>query len=245
MEEGAAQDRRDEVLGIVRRNSKAVINVNRAKGMTRKKSYAVGLEHAKSSHQLGLPDAEGRVPGSGRKSSMARKSQAHVPLRKLRQPSAPSLPSELATKAKALFTEFDADGSGSIDAAELGTLMKSLGHELTPKELHGMIDPLDGDGSGNIEMREFLDILAKLNETQPAGGAALSDETNAQSLANALLVGKGDAAGQGQPAGDDPAVDVSALQKILTDDFDLHSSIEEMISGPITYKSLQMFLLGD
>lgn len=41
---------------------------------------------------------------------------------------------------------FDEDGSGTIDAAELGGIMKMLGKNLKEKELKRMLKKVDIDG---------------------------------------------------------------------------------------------------
>lgn len=42
-------------------------------------------------------------------------------------------------KFKRAFESFDADGSGNIDATELGTLMKKLGENPTPAEVEAIL----------------------------------------------------------------------------------------------------------
>lgn len=41
---------------------------------------------------------------------------------------------------------FDKDGDGTITTAELGTVMKSLGQNLTKQELEDMVNEVDVDG---------------------------------------------------------------------------------------------------
>ena len=55
---------------------------------------------------------------------------------------------------KKAFDKVDIDGGGTIDSAELGELMRSLGQDPTDEELVGMIDEVDADGSGTIEFDE-------------------------------------------------------------------------------------------
>lgn len=49
------------------------------------------------------------------------------------------------------FNVFDSDGSGSIDAAELGSCLRALGQNLTDQELEDLILSVDEDRSGSIE----------------------------------------------------------------------------------------------
>ncbi|XP_010508760.1 PREDICTED: calmodulin-A-like [Camelina sativa] len=57
------------------------------------------------------------------------------------------------------FSLIDVDGDGFITAKELGTVMRSLGHNLTKAELQGMLNEMDADGSGTIDILEFLYAL--------------------------------------------------------------------------------------
>ncbi len=70
--------------------------------------------------------------------------------------------SELSESQRAEFKEafdmFDKDGSGSIDAKELGVVMRSLNQNPTEAELRDMINNADKDGNGTVEFREFLKV---------------------------------------------------------------------------------------
>merc|ERR1711907_467785 len=54
------------------------------------------------------------------------------------------------------FEAFDTDGSGSIDVEELGNIMRSLGEDLSKKQLRVLIKEIDTDGNGTIEWEEYL-----------------------------------------------------------------------------------------
>ena len=74
---------------------------------------------------------------------------------------------------KQAFNLFDADGGGSIDVDELGTLMKSLGQEADEAELTRLIQMADADGNGDIDFDEFLAIMtSKLHGQEGALEAA-------------------------------------------------------------------------
>jgi len=62
---------------------------------------------------------------------------------------------------KECFALFDEDGSGSVDTAELGSVMKSLGQKMTDEELRTMITYVDADGSGTVDFAEFLGMMAR------------------------------------------------------------------------------------
>ncbi len=67
---------------------------------------------------------------------------------------------------KEAFNLFDKNGDGSISAAELRSVMQSLGHTPTDTELKDMMHEIDTDGNGIIEFNEFLTLM-----TRQAGGS--------------------------------------------------------------------------
>ncbi|XP_002733157.1 calmodulin-like isoform X2 [Saccoglossus kowalevskii] len=76
------------------------------------------------------------------------------------------LTEEQLSELKEAFSLFDIDGDGTINAKELGTVLRSLGQNPTDKEVEEMIEEVDVDGSGSIEFPEFLMMMAgKFNET--------------------------------------------------------------------------------
>ncbi|KAF0700913.1 Aste57867_8561 [Aphanomyces stellatus] len=56
---------------------------------------------------------------------------------------------------RAAFQNFDADGSGCIDASELADLVSTLGGILSPDELKAALAVLDTDGNGFVSLDEF------------------------------------------------------------------------------------------
>ena len=67
-------------------------------------------------------------------------------------------------RARKVFFELDADGSGSIDADELMKMMHQLGQSPTEKELQELIDAVDDNKDGKIQLREFLNLYLKSSE---------------------------------------------------------------------------------
>ena len=59
------------------------------------------------------------------------------------------------------FQAFDKDGNGSITTKELGTVMRSLGQNLSEAEIKEMIDIVDEDKNGTIDFQEFLHLMAR------------------------------------------------------------------------------------
>ena len=57
---------------------------------------------------------------------------------------------------KAAFKKFDADDSNSIDTAELGSLLKELGWNVSDADVTEALTVLDKDGNGDIDLDEFL-----------------------------------------------------------------------------------------
>lgn len=72
-------------------------------------------------------------------------------------------PAELA-EYKEVFAMFDKDGDGTIDSAELGTVMASLGVNPSATELQEMIEEVDTDKNGTIDFNEFCNLM--ISKTQ-------------------------------------------------------------------------------
>mmetsp|Transcript_96290 Transcript_96290/g.257524 ORF Transcript_96290/g.257524 Transcript_96290/m.257524 type:complete len:194 (+) Transcript_96290:49-630(+) len=60
------------------------------------------------------------------------------------------------TEFHEIFNLIDRDGSGSIDAAELATLVESVGMRMTEDDVEAIMKDADVDGSGTIEFEEFV-----------------------------------------------------------------------------------------
>lgn len=57
------------------------------------------------------------------------------------------------------FAFFDQNGDGSIEADELGAVMRSLGYPATDSELRDMIHEADVDGNDKIDFDEFVRMM--------------------------------------------------------------------------------------
>merc|ERR1712167_506328 len=57
------------------------------------------------------------------------------------------------------FGMFDSDGSGVVSREEFGDVCLSVGMTPTEDELEAMIKELDQDGSGDIDLNEFLSAM--------------------------------------------------------------------------------------
>ncbi|KAL3874519.1 hypothetical protein ACJMK2_037525 [Sinanodonta woodiana] len=62
---------------------------------------------------------------------------------------------------KEAFRLFDKDGNGSITTKELGTVMKSVGQNPSEAELQDMVNEIDTDGNGIIEVNDFIIMMGK------------------------------------------------------------------------------------
>ncbi|XP_033736475.1 calmodulin-A-like isoform X1 [Pecten maximus] len=68
---------------------------------------------------------------------------------------------EQVAELEAAFSIFDTDNDGCITTDELATVMRSMGGVTTEEELQEMIQEADADGSGDIDLEEFLALMAK------------------------------------------------------------------------------------
>jgi len=64
------------------------------------------------------------------------------------------------------FARFDRDGSGTIDAEELGILMKSFGTEMDEEDVENLLKQADKDSSGEITFEEWLDFMGVASPDQ-------------------------------------------------------------------------------
>lgn len=68
---------------------------------------------------------------------------------------------ERLAELREVFSLFDDDGNGSLDAKELSLVLRSVGLVPSDEEVQQMIDEVDADGSGCIEWPEFLFLMSK------------------------------------------------------------------------------------
>lgn len=66
------------------------------------------------------------------------------------------------------------DGDGTITASEIGTVMRSLGHNPSDRELQDMINEIDKDRNGTIDFDEFLEMMTRATFAHKSGGAGAS-----------------------------------------------------------------------
>ena len=57
---------------------------------------------------------------------------------------------------RAVFRDFDKDGSGKIDAQELKAVFAEMGKTYSDAEMERMIQIADKDASGTLEYEEFI-----------------------------------------------------------------------------------------
>ncbi|GFR48180.1 hypothetical protein Agub_g10028, partial [Astrephomene gubernaculifera] len=71
----------------------------------------------------------------------------------------PKLTDDQKEQLKECFELMDQDGSGAIDAEELGAAFRLLGIRMKRAELAALLAEVDHDGSGEVEYPEFLEIM--------------------------------------------------------------------------------------
>ena len=81
------------------------------------------------------------------------------------------------------FALFDSDGSGAIDANELKIAMDALGFDIYADEAKRLIADIDADGSGTIELPEFMSMMKEkyAARNKPGSDQASSSEQQAAS----------------------------------------------------------------
>lgn len=94
---------------------------------------------------------------------------------------ADSLAQSLVQELTATFKVFDKDSDGKISKSELGTVLRSLGDDLTDEELTEVIQNADGDGDGFIDLQEFINFHTRGDTASGAGSPQTSSSENATS----------------------------------------------------------------
>lgn len=65
-------------------------------------------------------------------------------------------PAQAEGRARAIFAELDADGGGTLDQREVAAMAERLGAPLRKRELEEAMAAMDEDGSGEVDIDEFL-----------------------------------------------------------------------------------------
>lgn len=122
---------------------------------------------------------------------------------------------EQIAEYKEAFSLFDKDGDGTIDATELGTVMRSLGHQPSEEEIIDMINEADVDGNGTIDFAEFIQMM-------PAASKNERDENAEEEMLEAFKVFDSD--GNGNISADELRQIMANLGEKLTDE-----EVDEMV----------------
>ena len=59
------------------------------------------------------------------------------------------------------FKAFDKNGNGMIEASELQSLLRELGHAISHEQAQQFINQIDYDGNGVITFNEFVVVMAQ------------------------------------------------------------------------------------
>lgn len=96
------------------------------------------------------------------------------------------LPDSVVKDLVETFKMFDHNGDGKISSVELGTVLRSLGENLSEAELKQMIKDVDVDGDGEIDLQEFINLNVDHSRRGAAGASAGEEVDSSASVAEAL-----------------------------------------------------------
>ena len=76
-----------------------------------------------------------------------------------------------------LFNKIDIDGSGELERGEIAQMSAELGRPLSDKELDAAMRSMDADGSGEVDLHEFIAWFERMKAAgeMPSWGAALGE----------------------------------------------------------------------
>jgi len=134
---------------------------------------------------------------------------------------------------KDAFALFDTDNDGVITKEELGAVMGELGLQATPSQLEDMINEIDLDGGGTVDLEEFIKMMTV--ETKPANIE--------QEMRNAFKVFDKD--NSGTISADEIAQVMATFGQNLSED-ELQFMIQEVDKngdGTIDYEEFVMFCM--
>mmetsp|Transcript_92122 Transcript_92122/g.177601 ORF Transcript_92122/g.177601 Transcript_92122/m.177601 type:complete len:149 (+) Transcript_92122:61-507(+) len=120
------------------------------------------------------------------------------------------------TRCREAFNTFDEDGSGTIDANEMKSLLEAIGEAPSEEELFKFMADVDEDGTGEIEFAEFLRAFEKHN----GGERELEDELDTID-AFVALGGNTDKTG---------FIDTARLISVVKEEFGMTIRIERTIA---------------
>ena len=70
-----------------------------------------------------------------------------------------SLSSDQIKRYSRAFHKFDTDRDGNINGKDLGKILRYIGHNPTEAEIQEMIATADKDGTGTLDLIEFLQMM--------------------------------------------------------------------------------------
>ena len=70
------------------------------------------------------------------------------------------MPADDAEQIRQAFAMMDKDGSGTISAAELKQVMRSIGEKLSDEDIDEIIREIDMDGDGEVDYAGWLHVTS-------------------------------------------------------------------------------------
>lgn len=89
--------------------------------------------------------------------------------------SAEAAPAMDNIEVERVFNRFDENHDGKISAAELGKVVRALGSPVSEQEVEVMIQEMDSDRDGFVDIKEFADFHTT-STTTATGGANIEED---------------------------------------------------------------------
>jgi len=114
---------------------------------------------AEAEHERQMEKNATKMSASAKRSSqIGLRRNRMIPLDKVEMPPY-GLTTQQRKEVERAFKTFDTDGSGSVDAFELKLAMRALGIKMSEEEIELIMDEVDVDKSGEIDLDEFMEVV--------------------------------------------------------------------------------------
>jgi len=135
--------------------------------------------------------------------------------------------------AKKAFNSFDSDGDGHITVSEVGQVLRAIGENASEQKIKQLIQEVDLDQNGTIELNEFLAFVEKLRSGKASADKGFGEVVTKSANLNVVASATG---AQHSFSDEEKASFVDYINDCLRDDPDL-----KHLKLPINPENMDLF----